>query len=217
MKANLLEKHEQFIFDFDSTLSAIEGIDELARMNKVFEVVSEMTNQAMNSTSLSTETYAKRLEITKPTLEQVQSLGKLYVLKMVEGVLETFELLHKANKQVFILSGGILQSILPLAKVLKVPKENVFAVKIFFNKDGTYKDFERTSPLVQKGGKSKVLLEKILNNSTSILIGDGMSDAETKNVVTTFLGFGGVVYREKVEKISDFYLKSSNLKDLFDL
>ncbi len=206
-----------FVFDCDSTLSKIEGIDELARMNGVFDEVAEMTNQAMNAFSLSTGIYAKRLELTKPTEQQIQEVGQLYIQEITKGAKEVIEILLKEGKEVFILSGGLLEAIYPLSDFLGIKRENVFAVPIYFNKDGTYKDFDQSCPLAKKNGKTKILREKILSSGKSLLIGDGMSDAETKNVVTTFIGFGGIVKRERVKDVSEFYLESKNLSDCLTL
>lgn len=206
-----------FIFDCDSTLSKIEGIDELARMNGVFETVAEMTNQAMNFSSLSTQIYAKRLELTKPTQEQIQKVGQLYIQEITEGAKEVIEILLKSEKDVFILSGGLLEAIFPFSDFLGIKRKNVFAVPIYFNEDGTYKNFDWNCPLARKDGKTKVLKEQILAFGKSLLIGDGISDAETKSIVTTFVGFGGVIKRKEVKAVSEFYLESKNLGDFLTL
>ncbi|KAA3606369.1 MAG: haloacid dehalogenase [Calditrichaeota bacterium] len=206
-----------FVFDCDSTLSKIEGIDELARMNGVFDKVAEMTNQAMNSSSLTTGIYEKRLELTKPTKQQIQEVGKLYIEEITKGTKQLIEFLLKSDKEVFILSGGLLEAIFPFSDFLGIKRENVFAVPIYFNEDGTYKTFDKNCPLAKKNGKTKILQERILFSGKSLLIGDGMSDAETKNIVTTFVGFGGVVKREKVKAVSEFYLESEDLSDFLTL
>lgn len=44
--------------------------------------------------------------------------------------------LHKRNKQVFLVSGGFTSIILPAAKILNIPAQNVFANQIKFYFDG---------------------------------------------------------------------------------
>jgi len=60
-------------FDCDSTLSTIEGIDELARVrgSDVFKQVEAMTHQAMDGKIPVEEVFGKRLEIIKPTRNDV--------------------------------------------------------------------------------------------------------------------------------------------------
>jgi phosphoserine phosphatase len=56
------------LLDCDSTLSAIEGIDELGRLRgtAIFKVVEDMTNAAMNGGTPMEEIFAKRLNMIKP-------------------------------------------------------------------------------------------------------------------------------------------------------
>ena len=67
------------VFDCDSTLSSIEGIDEFACMagEKVQRQIKEMTNAAMEGVLPLESIFSKRLEIIQPTLEQVNQIGKL--------------------------------------------------------------------------------------------------------------------------------------------
>ena len=55
-------------FDCDSTLSAIEGIDELARSRgpAVFAQIEAMTNDAMNGRLPVEAVFGRRLEIIQP-------------------------------------------------------------------------------------------------------------------------------------------------------
>ena len=56
------------VFDCDSTLSSIEGIDELARVKgqSIFEQVAELTHAAMNGEVPLDEVFSRRLAIIQP-------------------------------------------------------------------------------------------------------------------------------------------------------
>ena len=60
-------------FDCDSTLSSIEGIDELGRARgaAVFAEVEAMTNDAMNGKLPVEAVFGRRLEIIRPTRADV--------------------------------------------------------------------------------------------------------------------------------------------------
>ena len=60
-------RHQHVIFDCDSTLSRIEGIDELADIAGVTRQVRQMTDAAMAGEIGLEEVYGKRLELIKPT------------------------------------------------------------------------------------------------------------------------------------------------------
>ena len=141
-------------FDCDSTLSKIEGIDELGRRSGLFDELVALTNAAMNGELALEDVYGKRLDLIKPDKAQMDWLADLYISEMVEGVEEVFSTLQAQGKQVHIISGGIRQAILPLAEKLGLPVDHVHAVEVLFNADGTYDDFDQQSPLAKTGGKS---------------------------------------------------------------
>lgn len=49
------------------------------------------------------------------------------------------------------------QVIEPIAEILGVPKENIYANRILFNEDGSYKTFDVKEPTSRAGGKAKVV------------------------------------------------------------
>ena len=60
---------QRVIFDCDSTLSTIEGIDELATLKGQTDHIAELTRQAMDGLVPLEEVYAARLELLeKPKL-----------------------------------------------------------------------------------------------------------------------------------------------------
>ncbi len=61
------------VFDCDSTLSSIEGIDELARVKgqSIFEQVAELTHAAMNGVVPLDEVFTRRLAYRPPPMLNV--------------------------------------------------------------------------------------------------------------------------------------------------
>lgn len=205
-------------FDCDSTLSRIEGIDELARSCGVFEEVAALTNAAMNGDIALEDVYAKRLDIICPDFDAISELGQLYIDDMVKGVKETVYALQAAHKQVHIISGGLRQAILPLAAMLNIPASNVHAVDVFFDDNGKYLDFDRQSLLAKSGGKADVCRMLNPNSELSmVLVGDGKTDLEAQHAGATVIGFGGVVRRELVESQADYYVADSSLLSVLPL
>ncbi|NBV75907.1 MAG: haloacid dehalogenase [Methylococcaceae bacterium] len=199
-------------FDCDSTLSRIEGIDELARSCHVFAEVAALTDAAMNGEVALEDVYAKRLDVIKPNQHAISQLADQYIDEIVEGVTEVFAALLAANKQVHIISGGLRQAILPLATRLNIPASQVHAVDIFFDVNGDYLDFDRQSPLAQSGGKAAVCRQ--INPSAAlnmVLVGDGKTDLEAQHAGATVIGFGGVVRRDLVEAQADQFFADPSL------
>ena len=72
-------------FDCDSTLSRIEGIDELASRRGRKQEVSRLTEAAMNGSLALDAVYAERLSMVSPDEAAMAWLGERYVQELVPG------------------------------------------------------------------------------------------------------------------------------------
>lgn len=201
-------------FDCDSTLSAIEGIDELARQAGVEEAVAPLTTAAMTGALSLDAVYAKRLDLVRPTRESVAWLGDCYVEAIVPGARETIDALTHAGKAVHLVSGGLRQALLPLARALGIPETNVHAVDITFEDDGSYCGFDAKSPLVKPDGKAQVC--RALGGGPVALIGDGVTDLAARQAGVFVIGFGGVAKRDAVIDGADIYVPGPELTAVLD-
>lgn len=197
-------------FDCDSTLSKIEGIDELARRASLGEELAKLTDAAMNGDVALEDIYGKRLELIKPSRAAIEWVAELYIAELVDGVIDVFSELQKHNKTIHIISGGLLPAILPLAQLLNVPEAHVHAVDILFAENGDYLGYELDSPLARNGGKATVI--KSLPAENLVMVGDGKTDLEAKQAGAKVIGFGGVVNRKLVRENADFFVADENLK-----
>lgn len=197
------------IVDCDSTLSALEGIDELARLRgpEVFRAVEEATNKAMDGTIPIGEIFGLRLELIKPTFANCEEIGQAYIDHAVPGVQEALDQARAAGWNVIILSGGFVACILPFAKWLGI--ERIEAVPLYFDDQGGYAGFDKDYPTTRNGGKPEIVqrLKAKFKATRVVMVGDGVSDLETKPVVDLFIGFGAVVARPKVEAGAACFLR----------
>jgi phosphoserine phosphatase len=193
-------------FDVDSTLASIEGIDILGDNNPE---IARLTEAAMNGEIALDDVYARRLELIRPTRAAVESLGERYVESLVPGAARTIAALQDARVQVHLVTAGIEQAILPLAASLNIPQRAVHAVRLQFDEQGNYEDFDRRSFLTKSGGKELVVRDvRARTHGRAALVGDGVSDLEAKAAVDLFIGFGGVAVREKVKQNAEVYAMS---------
>ena len=189
-------------FDVDSTLVTIEGIDVLSGGNPE---IARLTEAAMNGEIPLEQVYAKRLEVIRPTREQIDQLAKTYIESFVDGAKETIDRLQEKGVIVHLVTAGVEQAILPLANALNVRK--VHAVALKFDANGNYEDFDRRSFLTRPGGKELVVRNiRARSHGRAAFIGDGVSDLEAKPAVDLFIGFGGVVVRPRVKENADVYI-----------
>lgn len=204
------------LFDCDSTLSAIEGIDELARQAGLYEQLAPLTAAAMEGTLTLEAVYRKRLDAIRPTQAAVEALGECYIRHAVPGADEVIAALQAKGKRVHIVSGGLRQALLPLAARLGVAAECVHAVDVFFDAAGNYRDFDDASPLARSGGKTVICCRVRQEEGPVVLVGDGMTDFEVTEAGVDFIGFGGVVRRESVHSRAARYIDAATLLPLLD-
>ncbi len=191
-------------FDCDSTLSKIEGIDELARRAGMGAEIAKLTDAAMNGEFPLEAVYERRLALIKPDKASIDWVADLYIAEIVAGVKEVFSTLLAQGKTVHIISGGLRPAILPLAAYLGLPESHVHAVEVFFDEAGAYAGFDQASPLARTGGKA-VVVAGLKTEAPLLMIGDGKTDLEAKQAGAYVIGFGGVVDRDIVRENADFY------------
>jgi len=196
------------VFDCDSTLSAIEGIDELARVRgpEVFARVEAMTRDAMDGKIAVEDVFARRLEIIQPRRTDVAAVGALYLEQIEPTARATVNQLKSAGWTPIILSGGFRQVIAPLAEHLGIAR--IEAVDLFFDAAGDYAGFDTKFPTTRSGGKPACIedLKRELAPGRVVMIGDGVSDLETVDVVDLFVGFGRYTERAKVKAAAKAFI-----------
>lgn len=208
--------YRALVFDCDSTLSAIEGIDELAREHK--REIAELTDRAMRGELALEDVYAKRLAVVRPTRAAVDAVGDLYVARAVPHARELIAAARALKKRVCIVSGGLQPAVLRLARALSVDAADVFAVAVQFDERGNFAGFDTASPLARGGGKIEVLRAIAAAAGGGVcFVGDGSTDLEAAGEAARFIAFGGVVRRENVFARSRITCDSADLSALVPL
>jgi phosphoserine phosphatase len=205
------------VFDCDSTLTRIEGVDELARRLGAGREIAALTAAAMEGHVALEDVYARRLERLRPDQASVQWLGDRYIEEQVAGARETILALHAAGFEVRIVSGGFRPAVEKLAAALGIPAAQVHAVGLQFAPDGSYVGYEVSSPLARAGGKRAVCAELGAGYTRLIAIGDGVTDLEMQEAGAEFIGFGGVVAREAVRSRAARFVDAADLRAILPL
>ncbi len=196
------------VFDCDSTLSAIEGIDELARAKgtAVYDEVVALTHAAMNGEVPLDQVFSKRLEIIQPDKATCDLVAQQYIDTVEPTAIQTLTELRKQGYTPIILSGGFKILIEPLAEYLGI--EHIEAVPLLLDEAGNYIKFDATYPTTYNGGKPEIIakLKQQYSATHTIMVGDGVSDLETKPHVDKFIGYGGYTPRDKVQQNADHFI-----------
>lgn len=232
MTARRWTSFDLIFFDCDSTLSTIEGIDELAKLKGKEGRVSILTDKAMNGDLDLSEVYGKRLKAIRPTRGQLKAIEQRYNETIVEDGAEVVKALQALDKTVFIISGGLVDAVRGFGLKLGVQPDHIRAVELEYNalsgewwrynepqalQNQTYMEYVE-SPLTVSTGKPEIIQELAQGRvGRRFMIGDGSSDLATRHVVDLFVGYGGVVARDKVKRESDVFIQSLSLAPVLPL
>ena len=197
------------IFDVDSTLCGIEGIDWLAdrRGPAIGAEVIALTDRAMRGGIALDAVYGKRLTLVRPSRDDVCALADAYAGSLAPGAARAVARLLDEGRRVVMVSGGIREAILPLGQLLGIVSADVHAVSVRFDAAGDYSDFDMTSPLTTATGK-RTLAESFGLPSRVLAVGDGVTDLATRPAVDAFAAFTGFVTRDPVVRSADFIIHS---------
>jgi phosphoserine phosphatase len=221
-------------FDCDSTLTRIEGIDELARLKGLFDEVQRLTAAAMDGEVHLSSVYDRRLDLLHPTRADIRTIERLYRANIVPDARELLGGLNFLGRQVFIVSGGLALAVIPFGVALGIPSEQIRAVDVVFNRlagrwwdydlgrggfnpDERYLDHD-AGPLTETHGKADIVRElREGRTGKALLVGDGVSDLMARSAVDLLIGFGGVVHREQVAAEVDVFLECDSLAPVLPL
>ena len=218
--------YDHVIFDFDSTLTEVEGIDVLAAKAGVGEEVSELTSQAMDGKVELSSVYEKRLTTIDPTRGSIRALKEEYRKHITEDAESVIAALTHLGHQVYIVSGGLLDPIIEIGGALGIPKDNIKAVDVEYDEfsgewwlaqTDEYNRYQRflkphETELEKTHGKAAVIRTLLAGKrGRSLLIGDGTSDLAASVTVDLFVGFTGVVERAVIVDKAPVIIRSKSL------
>lgn len=217
---------DEIFFDCDSTLSTIEGIDELARMRGVEARIVELTNAAMDGRIPLQDVYAERLRLLSPRRADMRAVEESYKRTVVPDARDVIAALQRLGKRVLIVSGGLADAVTGFGVWLGVSRRDIFAVGLSYNAlTGRWWDYQShpqgnpdeeylvydDSALTTQNGKVDVIRAARTKGRRAMLVGDGSSDLAAAHAVDHFVGYCGVVARPVVRANAPIVLSSASL------
>jgi D-3-phosphoglycerate dehydrogenase len=206
-----------FIIDFDSTFVTIEALDTLAEIAlednaKKEEIVLQIkgiTQLGMEGKMTFTETLEKRLPLFSANKSHIDILIKKLKKSITPSILRNKSFFKKNASNIYILSGGFSEYIIPIVTAFGIPEKNILANNFVFDKDNNITGFNKKSLLSQKRGKVKAVNSLKLNGEKYVL-GDGYTDYEIKKYGASdyFYCFTENVRRDSVANLADLEITS---------
>lgn len=200
-------KFQNIIFDFDSTLVSVEGLDEIAKNRGLEKEVERITNSGMSGNLPFSKSLRLRWNLIKPQQGDIAFLVQKYQHSLLPEINELLEKLK--DKKVYIVTGGVKEAIHPVTRQLGVPDENVFAVCTRVDNEGNLILDERC--LMTRDEGKTIVVDLIKKTGKTVVIGDGMTDFIAGKHADAFIGFGGHVKREAVQSVSEIYIEEPSL------
>lgn len=205
-------KEKKFIIDFDSTFIKSEALDELCHIslkknpdkNKILKEFENLTHLGMEGKISFRDSLVKRIALMNSNKLQIEELIKKLRSKISKSVHRNKSFFKNNGENIYIISGGFKEIIIPIVSKFFIPEENVFANTFEYDSNGNITGFDSKNLLSQDNGKIK-LLKKLGLKGELYVIGDGYTDYELKKegIAHKFFAFTENIEREIVTKNAD--------------
>ena len=201
-----------FIIDFDSTFTQVEALDILGEISLAHHPekqerlmrLGELTGRAMAGNLSFRESLVQRLELLEARQEHLSELVNRLKSRISVSFLRNKEFFKENKNQVYIISNGFKEFIIPIVKEFGIKQENVLANTFTVDENGKITGFDPENVLSSNNGKVEMLKSLELEGDVYV-IGDGYTDYEIKaaGLANKFYAFTENVERDKVLENAD--------------
>jgi len=201
------------LFDFDSTLVSVEGLELLADTilanrddkDEVLLAMSEITKLGMEGKIPFNESLKRRIETMSVTQESIQTTIRRITSLLSNSIEPNIEFFHSHHEHVHILSGGFEEFIIPTVASLHIKPSRVYANTFMFDESGCFVGIDTDRHTAQENGKVRVV-ESLALSGTIIVVGDGYTDYQIKESGNAdyFIAYTENIKREPVVAVADF-------------
>jgi phosphoserine phosphatase len=145
--------------------------------------------------------------MVRPTCDDLAQLAVEYERTLAPGARAAIATLRAAGRRVVLVSGGLREAILPVARQLDIADADVHAVGVRHDAGGAYVSYDHRSPMTTAEGKRSVV-ERLALPRRVLAVGDGATDLAIRPVADAFAAFTGFVRRDAVVAGADIVLDS---------
>ncbi|WP_462249169.1 phosphoglycerate dehydrogenase [Ekhidna sp.] len=202
-----MEQTKYFIIDFDSTFTQVEALDVLAEISlkdnenqaNAIEEIKSITDQGMDGGMSFRESLKRRIEILEANKKHLPELVDRLSLLVSSSFKRNTEFINKYTDQIFIVSNGFKDFIVPIVAKYGIKEKNVFANEFSYDDSENIVGFDEDNILSDNNGKPNQIKSLNLNGEVFVL-GDGYTDFEIKKagLAHKFYAFTENVRREKI-------------------
>lgn len=202
----------KFIIDFDSTFTQVEALDILGEISlendpekeRKLQSIKDITDQGMEGKVTFRDSLVHRIDILNANKSQLNELISALKKKVSKSFDRNKEFLQENADNIYIVSNGFKDFIIPIVTDYGIHKDKVFANDFVYDEADNIVGFNRDNPLSQNNGKAETI-KKIDLDGEIYVIGDGYTDYEIKasGLANKFYAFTENVSRPKVTSQAD--------------
>ena len=202
-----MKNNRHFVIDFDSTFTQVEALDVLGEIslenheekNSRLEELEKLTNSGMAGDLSFRESLEKRLALLNASENHLPKLVNRLKSKISTSFIRNKEFFDEYHENIYIISNGFKEFIVPIVTELGVKAEHVFANTFKYDREGKIIGFDEDNVLSSNNGKVEMLKTLDLQGDVYV-IGDGYTDYEIKaaGLANKFYAFTENVERDNV-------------------
>ena len=204
--------NQYYIIDFDSTFTRVEALDELCEValagkeekESVLHEIKRITDLGMEGKISLIESLTKRIQLLNANKKHIERVIEVLKQKVSTSFVRNKKFLEAHSDNIYIISNGFKEIIIPVVTEYGIKKENIFANDFTYDSVGSITGFDETNILCTNKGKANQI--KSLNLTGEILVlGDGYTDYEIKEegVAHKFFAFTENISRDAVTSKAD--------------
>ncbi|MFC6860294.1 phosphoglycerate dehydrogenase [Zunongwangia atlantica] len=207
-----METKRNYVIDFDSTFTQVEALDVLGEISladakdkkaKLAELKS-LTDRGMEGKLAFRDSLRERLDILEAEEKHLDPLIENLKTRISKSFRRNEEFFRENRDNIYIMSNGFKEFIIPIVAELGIKAEHVFANDFVFDENRKIVGFNTENVLSSNNGKVKQLQSLDLQGDVYV-IGDGYTDYEIKaaGLANKFYAFTENVERDKVTEKAD--------------
>lgn len=207
-----MKNKRSYVIDFDSTFTQVEALEVLGEISLANEhdrheklaQLEDITNQGMEGTLSFRESLIRRLEILNAEEKHLPHLVAVLRKKISTSFVRNEAFFQENREDIYIISNGFKEFIIPIVKELGIKEEHVFANTFEFDENGKITGFDENNVLSINGGKVATLKTLDLQGDV-YMIGDGYTDYEVKaaGLANKFYAFTENIERDSILEKAD--------------
>lgn len=207
-----MKTDKYFIFDFDSTFTRVEALDVLCEISlrgneqkeEILRQVKNITNTCMEGKMSFRESLESRLALLNARKDHLPELIEQLKSNVSKSFARNREFFQKYADNIYILSNGFKEFIVPIVIQYGIKAEHVYANEFTFDDDGNITGFDSSNVLSHDDGKVQVIKDLELSGDIYV-IGDGYNDYKIRaaGLANKFYAFTENIEREVVLQKAD--------------